>query len=137
MASTTKARILIVAPELQYMSDSVFTQIIAQANLEITEYKYGLRQQIAQDYYCAHFVSMIRNISGDVSGGGSFAGMGSSSSGSVTSETTEGLSKSYVNVASALSDGSRFDETAYGRFFMTIRPKKRTFQSVNFAAGVE
>jgi len=135
MASTTKARVLIVAPELQYMSDEVFNAAIAQANIEVTLSGYGSKQQIAQDWYVAHVVKLIRETSGDVSGGGSYTGNASSAAGGVSKEKVEGLEKQYAIMAGILQDGNRFDETSYGRIFNTIKPIKKSFSSTNFAAG--
>ena len=120
MAATTKARVLIIAPELSTMTDDQFSQAIEYAALIVTT-KYGTRQQFAQDYYVAHLLTLTKLTIGS----GGFV------SGALSKERTEKLEKAFSSTMSSIKDANRYDETVYGRVFNTVPFRAGGFKYYN------
>lgn len=113
---TTKAEIIVIAPELSSMSDDQFTATISLAESIATEFKFGTRVNFAQTYLAAHYLTLIRDISGDAGSSAGSAG----TVGSLEEEQTEKLRKKWRSVLQDLKDANRFDLTSYGRTYNSI-----------------
>lgn len=108
MGATTKTNVLIVAPELSTVEDDAWTLVLADVASEISASVYGSKQEMAQRYLAAHYLTLI-SMSADAK----------QTSGPVSSETVGQVSKSYAQVN--YRDRNRFDETVYGRMFNQLR----------------
>lgn len=116
MADTNRANVELIAPELSSMPNDLWTLILADATDKITYQAYGKKEEIAQRYYVAHVMSVLRNTNG---GDGSISG--SQAAGALTRERVSEIEKEYSDLIKDLSDGNRFDTTPYGAMFNTIR----------------
>ncbi len=113
MANTTKANVILIAPEFSSVSDGLFDLILADVALEVSSAGYGAKQEQAQRYLTAHYLT--------ISGAG--ASGSSSNSGSVKKEKVGEVEIEYSDgLSSVLSSvkASRYDETKYGRLFEAI-----------------
>jgi len=109
MANTTQANVLAIAPELTNISPETWAMILADVAADVSSEVYGTKQEIAQRYLAAHYLTLampgsVRNAQG---------------SGPVTSESVGQVSVSYGSVN--YRDRNRYDETSYGRMFNQIR----------------
>ena len=107
MAATTKANVLSIAPELSSVLDDAWTLILADVAGEVSSTIYGTRQEQAQRYLAAHYLTLISSDSRV------------DAQGPVSSESAGQVSKSYAQVN--YKDRNRYDETKYGRVFNSIR----------------
>lgn len=108
MGNTTKANVLLIAPELAVVTDDLFNLVLADVALDITSGIYGARQERAQRYLVAH----VLTLSGVISTSSKIAGP-------TTAEKVGDVSTS--SWALNLRDTNRYDETIYGRTFNLIR----------------
>ena len=111
MGDTTKANVLLLAPELKDKAgfDDLYELLAADVRAEITEAIYGSQQERAQRYMVAHLATL--------------SGVSSSNAdavGPLVTEKVGDVSKTYGLVQWA-GGVERLDETRYGRVFMTIR----------------
>ena len=109
MGNTTKANILLIAPELSVVGDDTWTLILADVAAEVSSSIFGTKQEIAQRYLAAHRLTLslpsnLRNPN---------------TAGALTSEGTGRVSKSYGKGSYAGQD--RNDETSYGRMYNQIK----------------
>ncbi len=74
MANTTKEKILEIAGELSDQPDALFTTFIAIAAEKIKSSVWGACQQLAQSYWCAHYITEIRDANGGDGSGGAGGG---------------------------------------------------------------
>ena len=118
MADTTKANILIIAPELSTVSDDAFTLIIADAAREFTEDEYGDNEEVVQRWWCAHMLTISNNPSG--------SGIGS---GPVKRERVDDVEIEYDNNTSGASAELGYNSTRYGRTFLDYYKKYRKLRS--------
>lgn len=68
MADTTKANVLLIAPELSTVSDDLFTLVLADAALEFTDDEFvdadsNDREEIIQRYWVAHNLTLLNRSS--------------------------------------------------------------------------
>lgn len=114
MGDTTTDNIKAIAPELVTFIDananSIVDLILADVADQITSSTYGSKQERAQRYLAAHLLKLAQ-----------LASIGSSGSGPVEMEKVGDVQTKYGNSSSTLNDGNRYDETPYGRTYMTIR----------------
>lgn len=106
MAATTQRLVLAIAPELFTVAAETWTMILADVAADVSLSTYGTRQERAQRYLAAHYLTLIASSSKQTSG-------------PVSSESVGQVSVSYAAVN--YRDRSRYDETVYGRQFVNIR----------------
>ena len=111
MSDTTAEHIALIAPDLAEFicgNNKLVDLIIEDVAGQISSAKYGSKQERAQRYLAAHFLSLAKQ-----------AGEGVGGSGPVEMEKVGDVQTKYgVN---SFSDASRYDETPYGRTYVTIR----------------
>lgn len=111
MGDTTRDKVLLIAPELATVNQESFDLILADVALEVTASIYKSRQEQAQRYLAAHYLT--------ASGASqSFAG-GAATAGPLTQKKVGEVSESYANVG--IANATRYDTTSYGRTFIQIR----------------
>lgn len=111
---TTKANILLIAPQLSTLDDAIFTLILSDVSKEVTSSAYGANEETAQRYLAAHYLTIINDS----------VGAGSGSTGFLSSIQTGDVSNDFDSSAfSSLKDFCRYDATAYGRVFMGIKKR--------------
>lgn len=111
MSDTTAGNIKLIAPELSEFicgNDNLVDLIISDVAGQISSATYGSKQERAQRYLAAHYLTLSKQ-----------AGEGVGGSGPVESEKVGDVEVKYGKVDFA--DKSRFDETSYGRVYKTIR----------------
>lgn len=112
MADTNATNIKAIAPELTTFIDAnannVVDLILEDVALQITSTTYGVKQESAQRYLAAHFLSLANMAAGGVGGGGAV-------------EMVKIGDEQVKYAKSELADGNRYDETPYGRTYMTIK----------------
>ena len=113
MGNTTKEKVILIAPELSSVVDELFTLILADVALEVSSASYGAKQEVAQRYLAAHYLTLSVG-----------SAEGSASAGSIKKEKVGEVeieySDSLKDILSSIK-ASRFDETKYGRTFVSIR----------------
>jgi hypothetical protein len=111
MSDTTAKNVELIAPELAVFmcqNGDLVTLILEDVAGQISSSKYGAKEERAQRYLAAHFISLAYSSS-----------QGAGGSGPVEMEKVGDVQVKYgVN---SFSDASRYDETPYGRTYMTIR----------------
>ena len=114
---TTKAEVLLIAPELSVITDdNVWTLILSDVANELDPLAFGIQYDVATRYLAAHLLTLARNI-----GGGAI----SPAAGVDTSESAGRVSVSRTMFASLLSDGlRRLDLTKYGMEVMRLALSK-------------
>ena len=108
---TTKAEIILIAPELSTLSDDLFDAIIANVENLVSLPSCVAKEAMAKTYLAAHLLTMARNPS---------AGGIASSGGVVTSQRAGRVSVSYGNAMSSIANANRYDTTKYGQIFNSI-----------------
>lgn len=102
MPLTTKAAVLLTAPELSTVTDDQWTQAIDDAELLMNSTAFDTRAELAARYLVAHLLTMSQRRGG----------------GNVSSVSVGPVSVQYgISVA---SDASTFDQTSYGRQFKLL-----------------
>lgn len=115
MADTTKANVLLIAPELSTASDDLFTLILADATLSIsTDIVPEAYQEIIQRYLVAHKVSESSGATGSGSTGGP-----------VKRERVGDVEREYAANNNATSAEYAVGSTKYGLEFMRLYKKYR------------
>ena len=111
MSDTTSENVALIAPELSEVicgNKSLVDLILEDVAGQISSAKYGNKQERAQRYLAAHFLSLAKQ-----------SGEGVGGSGPVEMEKVGDIQVKYG--ANNFADASRYDETPYGRTYMTIR----------------
>ncbi len=111
MSDTTSENVALVAPELKEFicgNDKLVDLILEDVAGQITSAKYGSKEERAQRYLAAHFLSLAKQ-----------AGEGVGGSGPVEKEKVGDVEVQYGKADFA--DKTRYDETSYGRTYMSIR----------------
>ena len=111
MGDTTKANVLLLAPELKDKAgfDDLYELLAADVRAEITEAIYGSQQERAQRYMVAHLATLS----------GVSLSVPPNAAGPIEVQKVGDVWATYK--ASAITDGvTRLDETRYGRIFTTI-----------------
>ena len=112
MADTTKANVLLIAPELSGESNDVFDLILADAALEIDEdYCNTTYQEIIQRYYVAHHVTKATSSG--------------STGGAVERERVGDIEREYANKTNPDSSDMSLGSTKYGLEFIRLSKKYR------------
>ena len=111
MSDTTAENVTLIAPELADFicgNDNLVDLILEDVAGQITSAIYGSKQERAQRYLAAHFLSLAYSSSEGIGG-----------SGPIEMEKVGDVQRKFgVN---SFSDASRYDETPYGRTYMTIK----------------
>jgi hypothetical protein len=111
MSDTTAKNIELIAPELAVFmcqNGDLVTLILEDVAGQISSAKYGSKEERAQRYLAAHFLSLAH-----------LSNLGQGGSGPVESEKVGDVEIKYSKADFA--DKSRYDETPYGRTYMTIK----------------
>jgi hypothetical protein len=112
MSNTTKANVILIAPELSTgVDDALFDLILADVALEVSSAGYGAKQEQAQRYLAAHYITLSKGTEGAANSGA----VKKEKVGEVEIEYSDGLS----SVLSGIK-ATRYDETKYGRIFKGI-----------------
>jgi len=106
MANTTQDNVLAIAAELDNISPDAWTLILSDVANEISSSIYGSKQERAQRYLAAHYLTLI-------------AASSKQAAGLVSAESAGQVSVSYAQVN--YRDRNRYDETSYGQIFNQIR----------------
>jgi len=114
MADTTAENISLVAPELadfisrnDCLVDLILADVAGQVEYEI----YGSKEEMAQRYLAAHYITLAKQGED---------GLSSGASGPVRSEKVGDVQVEY-NASSSISGLTRLDTTKYGALFTQIR----------------
>lgn len=111
MSDTTAKNVELIAPELAEFicqNGDLVTLILSDVAGQISSSKYGAKEERAQRYLAAHFLSLAYSSS-----------QGAGGSGPVEMEKVGDVQIKYG--ANNFMDASRYDETPYGRTYMTIK----------------
>lgn len=111
MSDTTADKVKLIAPELSEFicgNDNLVDLILEDVAGQINSATYGSKQERAQRYLAAHFLSLAFSSSQGVGG-----------SGPIESEKVGDVEVKYGKVDFA--DKSRYDETPYGRTYKVIK----------------
>ena len=111
MSDTTSENVKLIAPELSDFicgNKSLVDLILEDVAGQITSAKYGSKEERAQRYLAAHFLSLAKQ-----------AGEGVGGSGPVEMEKVGDVQVKYA--ANNFADASRYDETPYGRTYKVIK----------------
>lgn len=110
MSDTTKDNVLAIAPELKDIPLSTIKMILADVAVEVGA-GYGEKQEQAQRYLAAHYLTIINPDNVDTK---------SSAPGGIKSE---GLGDERVtyNGFQGIKNRSRYDSTTYGQIFQSIK----------------
>lgn len=114
MGNTTKENVKLIAPELSTVTDELFNLILTDVALEVSSASFGAKQEQAQRYLAAHYLTISVG-----------SAESSASSGSVKKEKVGEVeieySDSLKDILSSIKATSRFDETKYGRQFESVK----------------
>ena len=109
---TTKEKVLALASELSVIADDdLWTMILEDVASQITYDVYGKNEERAQRYLAAHLLTLTVNASNG----------SASATGGTKRAKTHRVEAEYSDLTSNISDANRYDETSYGRVFITIR----------------
>jgi hypothetical protein len=109
MAATTMNNVLDIAPELANVDLATWNLILSDVARDVSSSVYGTRQEQAQRYLAAHYLTIIR----------SDPLYRPNAAGPVGSESAGQASANYAAIP--YKDRNRYDETKYGRVFNSIR----------------
>lgn len=113
MSNTTKENVILIAPELSVVSNELFTLILADVALEVSSASFGAKQEQAQRYLAAHYLTIS---TGSASSSASAGSVKKEKVGEVEVEYSDSLK----DILSSIK-ASRFDETKYGRQFESVK----------------
>lgn len=114
MGNTTKANVKLIAPELASIADDLFNLILADVALEVSSAGFGAKQEVAQRYLAAHYLTISAGTAETSASAGSIK---KEKVGEVETEYSDSLKDILTNIKAT----SRFDETKYGRQFESIK----------------
>ena len=106
---TTKADILLIAPELSDMTTDQFNLAIADSSVLVSMASCSSKTNIAQRYLAAHLLTIARPDSGGLSPSGA----------SVTGEKAGRESRTYGTASSSIDAGD-YSLTKYGIMYMSV-----------------
>ena len=111
MASTTRDKVKLIAPELCGISDALFSLVLADVVVEVGTV-FGRNQEKAQRYLAAHYLTLSNpgNVSRDPN-----------VVGAISEKKTGDESVSYGKPGFLTKSGSRYDSTSYGRVFESLK----------------
>jgi len=112
MALTTKANILLIAPELSSITDdNVWNIILSDVDNLISTSVFGLKTEIAARYLAAHHLTLISDKTL------------SSASGPIVKDKVGDVMKEYAQPQKLRGSEADYNRTGYGRTFLSIRNK--------------
>lgn len=112
MAATTKDRISAIAPELKdFIADDscVVSIILEDVASEVKQGVFGSKQERAQRYLAAHYLTLSNPATS------------SGSSGAVKREKVGDVEKEYTDASQLKGSQVGYSETSYGRTYLQIR----------------
>ena len=112
MASTTADKISAIAPELKdFINDNACTVdlILSDVNDEVKQGVFGAKQERAQRYLAAHYLTLSNPATS------------SGSSGAVKREKVGEVEKEYSDASKVKGAQVGYSETSYGRTYLQIR----------------
>lgn len=113
MSNTTKAKILLIAPELAAITnDETWDLILSDIASEIGSSIYGSDQEKAQRYKAAHHLSLILDT---INGGASGA------AGGLIMDKNGDVIKQYASPMKLAKIVSPYERTTYGKEFLSIQ----------------
>lgn len=111
---TTKAKVLLAAPELADESDARFEWAISAVAMEMNATSFGQRSELAATYLVAHTLTVTRRRG----------------SAAVVSMAAGGVSKAFANSGGKNPREAELASTAYGARFLSLS------KGLNFRAAV-
>ena len=111
MGATTSDNIKAIAPELTAFIDAnapVLALILSDVAGEVTVGVFGAKQEKAQRYLAAHYLTLANSGTGGSGSGGSTAGP-------LKKEKVGDVEKEYVDMSKSSSAKTGLSETSYGR----------------------
>ena len=113
MGNTTKANVKLIAPELASVADDLFDLVLADVALEVSSAGFGAKQEVAQRYLAAHYLTISVGTAETSASAGSVK---KEKVGEVEIEYSDSLKDILTSIKA-----SRFDETKYGRQFESVK----------------
>lgn len=117
MGNTTKAKVLLIAPELANLTDpgdEKWTQILADVATDISSSMYGSYQERAQRYLAAHYLTMIYRVQ---------QGDAPNAAGGLIMDKNGDVIKQYASNSKIGAKTSPFELTTYGKQYLAFRNK--------------
>ena len=108
---TSKATILLIAPELSTVSDDIFTQMIAYADNLVSLPACTYKEDMAKTYLASHLLTLAVSPT---------AGGVSPSGGAVKKERAGRSEIEYSDFVRSIPDANRYDSTKYGRLYNAV-----------------
>lgn len=108
MASTTRDKVILIAPELCAVSDPLFSLILTDVAIEVGTI-FGRNQEKAQRYLAAHYLTL------------SNPGVASRNPNVVGPISQMKTGDESVSYSSDIKDPTRYDTTSYGRVFESLK----------------
>lgn len=112
MAATTKENIIAIAPELESFisgESCVVGLILSDVQSEVTQGVFGSKQERAQRYLAAHYLTLSNPATS------------SGSSGAIKKEKVGDIEKEYTDSSKVKGAQIGLSETSYGRTYLSIR----------------
>ena len=112
MAATTADKISVIAPELKDFIDGnacIVALILADVSDEVKQGIFGAKQERAQRYLAAHYLTLSNPATS------------SGSSGAVKKEKVGDVEKEYTDASKMKGSQVGYSETSYGRTYLQIR----------------
>lgn len=112
MAATTADKVSAIAPELKDFIDGnscIVNLFLADVASEVKQGVFGPKQERAQRYLAAHYLTLSNPATS------------SGSSGAVKREKVGDIEKEYTDASKAKGTQIGYNETSYGRTFLQIR----------------
>lgn len=109
MALTTKDNVLIIAPELSTVDNTLWDLLLSDVSNHISSSVFGSKTEEAARYWVAHRLTLLNDKST------------SNVSGPITKHRVGDVMKEYVRLQSVNSSESDYLRTAYGSTFLSIR----------------
>lgn len=112
MAATTADKVSAIAPELKSFIDDnscIVALILADVSDEVKQGVFGAKQERAQRYLAAHYLTLSNPATS------------SGASGPVTKEKVGDIETSYGDTSKAKGALIGYSETSYGRTYLAIR----------------
>jgi hypothetical protein len=111
MAATTKANVLIIAPELSTVGDDTWNLILADVDRDVSSAVFGNQRERAARYLAAHYLTL------------STQGASGGASGPIIKEKVGDVMREYSGGMTSYGVYSPYARTPYGLTFLEIRNK--------------
>jgi len=109
MALTTKANVLLIAPDLSTADDDLWTLVLADSSNFISASVFGSKSEIAARNWVAHRMTLLADgVLGNVSG-------------PIVKSKVGDVMREYAQIKQVSRADMDYGRTQYGRDFLTIR----------------